>query len=62
MYSFIVACRDDRASEDDPPGDYTLATRRVFPDRAAAEEYARSIAPGREAVVVEGRWGELRIP
>lgn len=61
-YPYVVIIRDDRRSEDDPPGDYILATRQVFPDRKSAEAWAQGIARGREPLVVEGRWHQLRLP
>lgn len=58
-YSYVVICRGDRMA-DEPPAAYELATRRVFYSRTAAENYAAGIAVSREAIVVEGRWGQLR--
>jgi len=48
---YIVVCRDDA----DPvgfPGEYPLATHRVFPTRSAADDYARGVARSREPMVV----------
>jgi hypothetical protein len=56
---FIVICREDQ-KDDGSPGDYTLATRTVFPDKGSAEAYASAIASHREAIVVGGLFGELR--
>lgn len=57
---YIVICRDDRYSETSPPGDYILATRQVFRDAQSALDYAATVSPSREAIVVEGRWRQLR--
>lgn len=54
----IVICRADRC--DDAPGAYELATRTVFINKVAAEEYAAGIAPSREPLVIPGRWAGLR--
>lgn len=56
---YIVVCRDD-SKEDGSPGDYTLATRTLFPTPEAAETYASGISPERHALVVGGRFPELR--
>jgi hypothetical protein len=56
---YIVICRDDQ-KDNGSPGDYTLATRTVFPDKGSAEAYASAIAVYREAIVVGGLFGELR--
>lgn len=56
---YIVICREDR-KEDGSPGDYTLATRTLFPTPEAAETYASGCSPEREALVVGGRFLELR--
>jgi hypothetical protein len=58
--TFVVICRDD-ADRDGNPGPYILATRQVFGSAAAAENEAAGIARGREPIVVEGRWAELRL-
>jgi hypothetical protein len=57
--NFIVICRED-TKEDGNPGDYTLATRTLFPTKEAAEHYASGCHSGREALVVGGRFLELR--
>lgn len=57
--SYIVICRDD-TTPDGIPGSYVLATRRIFNEREAAVHYAGRIAEGREAIVVEGKWDQLR--
>ena len=59
-YTFIVICRDD-VKPDGDKGDYTLATRRVFHTRAEASAWAAGVSPSREAIVVDGRWHQLRI-
>jgi hypothetical protein len=61
---FIVICRGDSRDVDGVyrPGDYVLTTRTVFDRREEAEAYAKSVAPSREAIVVEGRWCSLRLP
>jgi hypothetical protein len=56
--TYIVVCREDRQA-DGAPGEYSLATRRVFPDRCSAALYAAGISPSRDPLVVAGRWGEL---
>ncbi len=56
---FIVIAREDR-KEDNSLGRYTLATRRVFYSEEAALEYADSLGQSRDAVVIPGRFDELR--
>jgi hypothetical protein len=56
---YIVVCREDH-NDDGSPGDYTLATRTVFPTKEAAEAYASGCASDRQAIVVGGRFSELR--
>ena len=56
---YIVCCRED-AKRDGNPGAYTLATRTVFPNKEVAETYASGCASSREAIVVGGRFDELR--
>lgn len=58
--TYIVICRDD-SEYNGPPGAYVLATRQVFETAFAAETYARGVARSREAIVVGGRWGQLRV-
>lgn len=55
--TYVVICRDD--AKDDQPGPYVLATRQTFASLAAAQNWARAIAPAREAIVVRGRWHQL---
>lgn len=59
--SYVVICRGDRRSEDDPPAPYELASRRVFDIREDAVIFAAAFASGREPLVVEGRWHQLRL-
>lgn len=58
-FDYIVVCREDQ-KDDGSPGDYTLATRTVFPNRRVAEIFASGCASSREAIVVVGRFNELR--
>lgn len=58
MY-YIVVCRDD-TKEDGSPGDYTLATRTLFPTPEAADSYASGCSPERQPLVVGGLFTELR--
>jgi hypothetical protein len=51
MKAYIVLCRGDRVHESDPPASYVLATRKSFATQRAAIEYARGIAPGRQALI-----------
>jgi len=58
---YVVVCRGDAAPGSPyAHGAYELATRTVFPTREAALRYILGIAVGRQAIVVEGRWGGLR--
>lgn len=57
--NYIVICREDK-KEDGSPGVYALATRTIFPDKEAADMYAAGCAECREAIVVGGRFTELR--
>lgn len=57
--NYIVICREDR-KEDGSPGDYVLATRTIFPNKGAATGYAAGCASERAAIVVGGRFTELR--
>lgn len=57
---WVVICRDDKVGRRTPP--YVLATRQVFGSREAAETYAATVHPSRKPLVIEGRWGELRLP
>lgn len=57
--NYIIICREDR-KDDGGPGDYTLATRTVFPTKESADKYASECAPEREALVVSGRFFGLR--
>lgn len=59
--SYIVVCRLDRDKED-VPGNYAIATRRVFKTRIQAEKYAATVAQSREPIVVEGDFANLRFP
>ena len=52
MTNYVVICLD--------AGQYVLTTRQVFQTRAQAEAYARGCSPSRQALVVEGRWFQLR--
>jgi len=52
--TYIVVCLDD--------GQTVLATRQVFLTYADAEAYARTVARSRHALVVAGRWTQLRHP
>jgi len=56
---YIVVCREDR-KDDGTPGDYTLVTRTVFPNKEAAETFADGCASERQAIVVGGRFDGLR--
>jgi len=56
---YIVVCRENQ-KEDGTPGDYTLATRTVFPNKEVADTYASGCASTREALVIGGRFGDLR--
>lgn len=56
---FIVIAREDR-KEDNSLGRYILATRRVFYSEEAALGYADSLGQSRDAVVIPGRFHELR--
>jgi hypothetical protein len=70
---YIVVCRADREYTagvspftGNPirvslPGDYVLTTRTTFTSRERADEYAKGIAPGREAIVVSGDFAGLRL-
>ena len=57
--NYIVICREDQ-KDDGSPEDYTLATRTIFPTPEAAETFASGCASDRQAIVVGGRFGELR--
>jgi hypothetical protein len=57
--NFIVICREDK-KEDGSLGDYSLVTRTIFPNKGAAEKFAAGCASEREAIVVGGRFTELR--
>jgi hypothetical protein len=59
IWSFVVICLEQRAPDE---VGYTLATRQIFPTASAAKTYARTIAPSRTPIVVEGRWHMLRLP
>lgn len=58
METYVVICRGDPVCN--LPGPYELATRRVFDRLQDAQDYARGIAAGREAIIVSGRWHQLR--
>lgn len=60
--SCVVICRDDGAPHATglTVGRYTLATRRAFPTRRAAQDFADTLAPTREPLVVDGAWDQLR--
>jgi hypothetical protein len=55
---YIVICRED--SVDGRPGEYTLATRRIFSSKVEAIDYAWSINASRYPLVVSGRFVSLR--
>jgi len=57
---FIVICRAD-SDHAGNPGEYVLATRQVYATREAAQRYADGCAPSRDAIVVSGRWHQLRL-
>ncbi|HEY7192868.1 MAG TPA: hypothetical protein VH439_03930 [Gemmatimonadales bacterium] len=57
---FIVVCRADRTGR--RKGPYVLATRRVFATPDEANEYAGTINASRQPLVIEGRFGQLRLP
>lgn len=59
MEKFVVICRADR-KPNGSPGDYELATRRVFASRPLAEKYAAGISTSREPIIVSGQFGMLR--
>ena len=56
--TFVVICLDDEGMAPK----WTLATRRAFRTREAAETYRAGVAPGRTAIVVSGNWAGLRLP
>jgi hypothetical protein len=56
---YIVVCREDR-KEDGTPGEYTLVTRTIFPTKEAADKFASECASERQALVVGGRFSQLR--
>lgn len=60
--SYVVICRDDGAPHATglTVGQYTLATRQAFATRRLAQTYADTLAPTREALVVEGAWDQIR--
>ena len=58
MAHYVVICRADRVGN--KPGNYVLATRRVFTSKRTAKAYAAECSPSREAIVVDGRFTELR--
>lgn len=55
--NYIVICRDDK--DGSQKGRYVLATRTVFPDKAAARIFAGQISSSRQARLVEGPWDTL---
>lgn len=57
--NYIVICREDR-KDGGGPGDYTLATRTIFPTKEAAETYASECSPERQALAVGGIFTGLR--
>jgi hypothetical protein len=57
--TYVVICRDD---SDWDAGPYILATRQVFATREGAQFYADGIAPGRDPIIIEARWHQLRLP
>lgn len=58
---YVVICRGDAdPSSEYKHGEYELATRTVFPTKEAALGYARTVAEGRQAMVIPGRWAGLR--
>lgn len=56
----IVICREDTDPITGAKGKYVLATRRTFGTPEEASTYAEGIAPGRDAIVAEGRFEGLR--
>ena len=50
--TILVFCREDSKS-DGTPGDFTLATSRVFKTFASARRYMQSIAASREPRAVK---------
>ncbi len=60
MEYFIVICRADVDQTTGLKGSYVLTTRRVFSRYTAALEYAATINTSREAIVVSGRFAQLR--
>ena len=58
MEIFIVVCRAD-TNEDGSPGNYELATRRMFASEHHANLYASGINSSRQPIVVKGRFTEL---
>ena len=56
---YLVVCREDR-KYDGTLGEYTLVTRTVFPTKESADKFAAGCASEREAIVVAGRFSELR--
>lgn len=54
MNYWIVICLD--------AGEYVLATRQLFANRADADDYANTCSQSRWPLVVEGRFAQLRLP
>lgn len=55
--SYTVACKDTGT---DGIARYFLATRQVWMKREEAEAYAATCSPSRDAIVIEGRFFNLR--
>lgn len=55
---FLVICREDRKANG-KPGDYALATRRIFPDAKSARDWAKGINRARSPLVVSGDFHHL---
>jgi len=59
--AYVVIAREDR-QPDGSQGRYTLCTRQIFATEQQAKDYADGVSPSREAIVVPGRFNELRKP
>jgi len=57
--TFIIICLD---GVDPEHSHYCLATKRIFPTQAQAEEYIKNIHPMRKPLLVKGDWISFRIP
>ncbi len=58
--TFLVICRADKIGR--LKGPYVLATRQTFASRQTAAKYAATVNRSRQAIVVAGRWFQLRTP